>query len=205
MSYIYVVKRLNNIIGVYNSYEEMELYVYSLLQNNLVNDITVYKYVSNSGYNINILLFNNKNEIYKEIKNEIYNKNKINKEYKNELSLEEKDRLDKINKDKIILQHDINMLNIQKKRIEESKIVYDNDIKLYNLFKNKIENDANFIIPELFEDKYIIFKKLDLLSNLSWETFTSEYNTENDYNDYFIENDYEKKSNIEEEIIIDSE
>jgi hypothetical protein len=73
------------------------------------------------------------------------------------------------------------MINIKKQRLEESKEVYLSDIKLYNLFKDKIENDVNFKLPELFNDKYIIFKKLDLEQNLSWESFTYLYNTNNNY------------------------
>jgi DNA polymerase III gamma/tau subunit len=39
-----------------------------------------------------------------------------------------------IAKEKIDLQHKINLLKVHKERIEESKKVYENDLKLFNLF-----------------------------------------------------------------------
>jgi hypothetical protein len=198
MSHIFVIKNVNDIIGIYNTYNDAEINVFSLLQNKLINNIMIYKYILNSGYCIESYSFNNKIKI----NNTKINNTRINNEIN--MTQEEKDTLNKISQDKILLQHDINMLKIEKQRLEESKDVYISDIKLYNLFKNKIMNDVNFKLPELFNDKYIIFKKLDLEQNLSWETFTNIYNTSNNYDNYFMENKYENKE-ILEEIIIDSE
>ena len=94
-------------------------------------------------------------------------------------------------KQKIDLQHKINMLRKQKEKIEESKNVYDNDIKLFNMFKKSKESNCNFEIPELFAQKYEIMKKLEESNSLTWENFIKNYQQENDYVDYFASNSYE--------------
>ena len=113
--------------------------------------------------------------------------------------------------DKIILQHKINMLKVQKERIEESKEIYNNDINLYNKFKQNLNNDSNFIIPELFKDKFYILKKLDEENKLDWNNFFNEYNHNNIYGDYFKLNNYDesfiasdKKDELNEEFEIAS-
>jgi len=303
MSFIYIIKYNNNIIGTYDCYDKANNYILSLLQNNFINNISniiIYKYILNSGHYIETIqikseLLNQKTKFFDEtikfqknliieshgcnpsdetihIKSELLNQKtenfdktiksnpcdetiQIESELSNKKSFENSskfsyleieqlnpeglvldlkaslsneqqgmkspvleletlsrveqeninlEKIDKINKDKIDLQHNINMLNIKKQKILESKQIYDNDIKLYNLFNEKIINEPGFKIPELFENKYNIFKKLDLENKLSWDTFILEYdNNINDYDDYFISNNYEK--NISEDIIIDSE
>ena len=235
MSYIYTIKYCNNIIGIYDSYDLAYNYIISLLQNNLINNISnniiIYKYILNAGHYIETIKFKNNdisellNKKKKYINNiikskcdnktiKIQNNNTIKSNYDEETIKIQNDNdleknieiIDNINKNKIEIQHDINMLNQKKEKILESKQVYDNDIKLYNLFNTKIINEPNFIIPELFNDKYNIFKKLDLENRLSWDTYILESNNDiNNYNNYFVENDYEKKINISEDIIIDSE
>ena len=238
MSYIYTIKYCNNIIGIYDSYDLAYNYILSLLQNNLINNISnniiIYKYILNSGHYIETIKFKNNDEsellnqkkkfVNKIIKSnecehveetiKIQNNNTIKSNCDDETIKTQYDNnleknieiIDNINKNKIEIQHTINMLNIKKEKILESKQVYDNDIKLYNLFNTKLINEPNFIIPELFNDKYNIFKKLDSEDRLSWDTYILESNNDiNDYNNYFIENDYEKKINISEDITIDSE
>lgn len=60
MSHIFVIKHIDNIIGVYNTYTDAEIYAFSLLQNKLINNIMIYKYILNSGYCIESYSFNNK-------------------------------------------------------------------------------------------------------------------------------------------------
>jgi len=96
-----------------------------------------------------------------------------------------------IAKQKLELHHRINILKVQKQKIEESKQVYENDIKLYKTFNENLLKDSKFVIPELFLEKYNLIKKLDLNNNLSWESFVKEYKTTNFYGDYFGTNNYE--------------
>ena len=104
------------------------------------------------------------------------------------------------------------MLKVQKERIRESKEIYENDIILYSNFKQKIVNDT-FIIPELFKEKFELFKKLDEENRLNWENFVKEYVHSNIYNEHFKLNSYDEsfvmeedtKEDFNEEFEIDSE
>jgi len=258
MIFIYLVENKNKIIGTYLDYSIAETFVLTLLQNNIINDIiTINRYILNSGYCSNKIIFNQKPKIIVpiQIDNTIDNmKDNIDKidntkdnidntkyNMKDNTKDNTKDNIDNMKdntkdnidntkdninnnkidntknyemmeivvKNKIDIQRNINILNKYKKKIIESKQVYENDIKLFNLFTNNLNNDSNFIIPELFIDKYKIFKKLTLENNVSWDSFNIEYDNikNNNYNDYFKPNDYENNyekinNNIEEEIIL---
>ena len=71
------------------------------------------------------------------------------------------------------------------------------DLGLYYKFKKNLEDDINFVIPELFKDKYKIFHQLDLKNNLSWETFSLVYKEQDFHGKYSnifeIANDFETK------------
>ena len=81
--------------------------------------------------------------------------------------------------------------------IEESRNKYEVDVNLYYDFKNKLEEDINFTIPELFEEKYKIFYKLDIQNNLNWETFSLIYKEQDFHGNYSnvfdIANEFETK------------
>ena len=94
-------------------------------------------------------------------------------------------------KQKIDLQHKINLLKKQKEKIEESKNIYENDLKLYKMFKQSKESNLQFEIPELFIKKYEIMEKLNNDNVLTWENFIKNYQHENYYGDYFSSNSYE--------------
>jgi len=209
----YLINYKSKIIGVYNNIDKAKLFINSCLSNNLmIGPVEILVYTSNSCYcinKINITLEKENSQIKKDlspIKSEfipIKNKKDINYNDPSVIKLAE---------DKIILQHKINMLKVQKERIEESKEIYNNDIKLYNKFKQNLITDSNFIIPELFIDKYSILKKLDNENRLDWDNFFKEYNHNNIYGDYFKLNSYEesfiatdKKGELNEEFEIASD
>jgi hypothetical protein len=116
---------------------------------------------------------------------------------------------------KIDLQHKINILNQQKKRIEDSKNIYANDYKLFELFTESKQKDSNFVIPDIFIKKFNLMTQLNNENRLSWEIFIKEFQYENLYNEYFGLNNYEEmfldsksydsKSNISEELDIESD
>ncbi len=94
-------------------------------------------------------------------------------------------------KQKIDLQHKINLMKKQKEKIEESKNVYENDLKLFNMFRASKDSNPSFEIPELFIKKYEIMFELFLKNELTWENFIKNYQHENYYGDYFASNSYE--------------
>jgi len=203
----FLIKYKSKIIGVYNDLEQAKLFIKSCLSNNLMIDSAdVLVFTSNSCYctnTINVKLDIVKKQIKKdEIISQEIKESPKDPDYNNPQYL-------KLAEDKLILQHKINMLKIQKERIEQSKKVYENDIKLYNNFKEQKDNDNLFIIPELFKDKFNIFENLNNQNKLSWDNFIKEYNHDNIYTDYFSSNSYDesfsKKININEEFDIDSD
>ena len=121
----------------------------------------------------------------------------------------------KLAKQKVDLQHNINLLKVHKERIEESKRIYENDLKLFNLFNENLKTDTKFVISDLFLEKYKLFTKLKETNKLSWEEFTKEYKQENYYGDYFGTNQYEdmfiydndttNPKNISEELDIETD
>ena len=140
------------------------------------------------------------------------NKQSIQIDYANPVVLE-------MAKQKIDLQHKINILKKQKEKIEESKNVYENDLKLYKIFKQSKDSDVNFKVPELFIKKYEIMEKLNCSNMLTWENFIKNYQHDNYYGDYFSSNSYEdmfvnnsdstnddnSEDSISEEFIINTE
>lgn len=216
MLYFYLVEYNNKRIGIYDDYDKANTFILSCLQNNLMqNFANILTFRANSCYHekVTIVTLNNKEE--KKDKKE-------NKEEKNNIIIKEEkvideqtvEQIEKIAKEKIEIQHNINLLKIKKEQLEESKKVYENDIKLFKLFQENKNNNPDFIIPELFEKKYKIFDRLNNENRLSWDNFYLEHNHENNYDNHFLSNDYENKfietpkdkfNNIDEEIEIETD
>ena len=144
-----------------------------------------------------------------------------NKPHEKSVELDSKPKIDltdpiyvEIAKQKIELQHKINLLKQQKKKIEESKTAYENDYKLFELFTESKQKDYNFVIPEIFVKKFDLMTQLKKENKLSWDNFVKELQHENLYNEYFglnsyeemfLESDNENKSDISEELDIESD
>jgi hypothetical protein len=168
----YLIEYNNKIIGVYNTFEDAELYILGNIQNNLFNN------------NVKILTFKSNSCYCTEIKNyydyENSNNNNDNYNNDNDNDIEEKNII------KAELRHEINMINCKKKKIEEKKKIYENDLKLFQLFKNKDIND----IPQLFKNKYKIINNLNDINNLNIDSYFDELNKINNiiYDEFEIDN-----------------
>lgn len=211
----FLIQYKNKIIGVYTDLDQAKLFINSCMSNNLITEpVNILVYTTNSCYctnTINMTFKNSKTSIIEhKIETPIVQNNivmPIVKEidYNDPLFL-------KLADDKIVLQHKINMLKVQKERIKETKEIYDNDIKLYSKFKEILNKDNTFIIPELFKEKFDLFKKLDGENKLNWESFMKEYEHSNIYTDFklnsydesFVSSDNKKKE-LYEEIEIESD
>lgn len=177
----------NNFLPNNNLFHDNNL----LPDNNLCpNDQNVQNKLSTTVQNQFINFKNNIQKNNNEINN--FNSNKINKinnlnnlntneiNDSNNENLEENLELINMKNKKIELQHELNMIQCEKKKLEERKIIYDNDLKLFNLF----HNDDKIIIPELFQTKFQIMKTLNDCNNLN---FTSYYDII--YEEYEIDSD----------------
>jgi hypothetical protein len=209
---LYLIELNNNIIGAYDNLNDAEIYIYGCFQNNFFEYAKIKIFKNNSCYSIETKSYSSNKTLKTESK--LINSNLFCLSNENILSQENNEAFIQMAKQKIEIQHKINILKIQKEKIEESKRVFENDLKLFNLFNESKQKDYNFEIPELFKKKYDIMIKLNNDNKLNWNEFVKEYHTgENNYEDYFGLNNYESifiesdndKSNFSEEIDIESD
>jgi hypothetical protein len=133
-----------------------------------------------------------------------------------EMKLQNEKRIADIEKEKHDLIHKMNLLKLQQKNITEAKQIFDVDLKLFNQFKTSKEINDQFVIPELFINKYKIMSKLFLEDKLDWSNYYYEMKNNkesNIYDDHFITNSYEnsfinnkilvKNNKIDDEIYLD--
>lgn len=224
---IYIVKYNNNTVGVYDSFDNANDFVIGCYQNNLMTqsaEIIGYKLNSCCWFEKNTIPFknythHNHTPVLKSEQKKVTNNTPVLKPEQKQVNTIKKIDLNdseylKVNHDRTELNHKINMLETYKAKIEESKSVYNSDLKLYELFtKNSLENPS-FIIPEIFNKKYDLFKKLKDNNELSWENFVKEYKHENLYNEHFGLTYYDHiykeevnntENNVMEEFEVDSE
>ena len=203
---VFLIEYNNKVIGVYGCYEDAELFIQSCLQNKLMNSAKILSYRFNSCLMIDTNELSIKSADLKQacikpipsltptqIKLTQDQQIKLIQDQQIKLTQDQQIKFDNKKKESIKLQHQINMLKVYKQKVEESKQVYDNDLKLFHMFNNELNTNDKFVIPELFVEKYKLFKKLQNDNNLSWETFVKECKVINYYDDEFKLNSYEEK------------
>lgn len=135
----------------------------------------------------------------------------IDEKNNNENSTEEEEKNKKkerefINKqnilgqDKINVIHNINLLKEELKKNDEKINQYNYDLELYNKFKDLKNKNFNFIIPNMFENKYNIYCLLDSQNKLSYENFIKIYTPDkiNTQYDEIFEDSIDSNSTISE-------
>ena len=176
----YLLYQDDNLVGVYDELQKAKDMAQGVMNNNWANNFKIVQYKLNTCLKVKTINIDNEIEMY-DNDNEVENS-----------SIESND-----GEDIVDVQNQINLLKIQKEKIEESKNKYEVDLGLYYKFKKNLEDDINFVIPELFKDKYKIFHQLDLKNNLSWETFSLVYKEQDFHGKYSnifeIANDFETK------------
>jgi hypothetical protein len=197
---VFLIEHNNKVIGVYGCYEDAELFIQSCLQNKLMNSAKILSYRFNSCLMLDSIMLDsnelsNKTADFKPTSFKLNSLKPAPTPASTPIKLSQEQQMDYDHKKKesIKLQHQINMLKVYKQKVEESKQVYENDLKLFNLFNNELNTNEKFVIPELFVEKYKLFKKLQNDNNLSWETFVKECKVVNYYDDEFKLNSYEEK------------
>ena len=139
----YALFNSNKLIGIFDTKDGAEIMINGLKQNNLCNNLSIRKYIKNS--------------ICRVSNTDKSNTDKSNTELNNIRKLTPDEEI-KINKEKSELEYELLKLKKQQDNISESKKTYIVDLDLYNKFK-KIKNENNeFIIPELFVEKYKVLK-----------------------------------------------
>lgn len=76
-------------------------------------------------------------------------------------------------------EYNLNVLKKKKERINEQRRIFAVDIDLYQKFKDIKEKNVNFVIPEMFEKKYIIMEELEKQKCLNCDTFYQVYENDN--------------------------
>lgn len=214
MTDYYLVKYNNNIIGAYDNEFDAEVFILSCLHNNfMINQASIITCLENSCFfkNERVITLNSNTKIQfcqKLLKSTCgtqtntenktnENMKKINENTEEKLSelgnvqdnkrddvFVSQEYIDKCNK-RSKIQHELNLLKLQKDKIDQSKKVYESDLKIYNIFKQKYQEDNTTVIPEIFKKKYDLFKQLEDNNTLSWVNFFNNYKHENMYNDHF--------------------
>lgn len=165
---VYLIEIENELVGVYNKINIMRENSNFFRKLNPGKSINTYT-AHNNSFKINI---NEKNE------------KKVNK-----LSEEEFDKIKKSAEEnaneRVEIKRQLNLLKMQKQRLEEKKYKFDYDVKLYYQFKEKLEKDNSFEIPELFKNKFKIFTDCEESDNLNFVYYLENCSEE------FLSNSYE--------------
>ena len=172
----------SNLIGIFENIESCENFLVGLKNNNLVKKLenfSVKQFHKNTINQVNELFFDSKKLIFIE-KNKKKQEKKLTKEEEEKIKKKKKEIFEK----KTEIEIKKNRLNMQKAKIDNSKSIYKNDIKLFKKFKKMLEKNSDFMIPEMFQNKFILFTKLENDDKLSWENFYLEYKHESFDNEY---------------------
>jgi len=146
------------------------------LDNEYETDKQINEYETDSNTDIDD---NNEKELIKYNKKEEINRLKELFNKKREAKDKEREYINNINEisqKKIDIQHELNLIKYNKKKLEEKQTEYNSDYKLYNKFKELKKSVINFEIPELFINKYNLFEKLENENRCTFENFNNEYN-----------------------------
>jgi len=112
----------------------------------------------------------------------------------------------KLGQEKILITHQLNLLKEKQKKNDEEENIFKNDLELFYKFKKFKESDSKFIIPFMFNEKYIIFENLDLNNKLSFENFKNNYKpnqVKTTYDNLFETNTEVYSNSDDDEVLFD--
>jgi hypothetical protein len=184
---IYIIKIDNTILGVFNDLQLAIDYSYSISKAQLLvkDTIKIFNYKQNS----NILLEEIDLKLTEEVTKTLtigYDKNVETKQEtieeikkKNEEKRKYVEEQNEIGQEIIEIKHKMNILKLKKEKMKETENVYETDLKLYNTIKKD-----NINVPELFKNKYELFKKLEMKNILNFDSFMQYYLPDNISTEY---------------------
>ncbi len=156
----------NNLIGLFDDYKKSKIAIDGLVQNKFINKtkIIIKTFYDNSFTTCQ----------YKEDEDNLkYNSLELESTQQSDEKKEPKEIIDM--KKKSELEYELSQLKNKKAKIDESKHVYNVDIELFNKFKKLKSENNDFIIPEMFSDKYNLMFELEHQNKLCWENFNELY------------------------------
>lgn len=194
---LYALFHKENLIGLYNDYNDCQIMIMGLVNNKFAikTNLSIKTFYTNTITNIeynkkpvnNIIIeefspdvstdddddeFENLNS---EEKEKVINKMRQDLKKNREINEEKQKIIDEEEKNRSEIQFSINKLKKEKEKIEESKRVYDVDITIFNKFKQMKQDNSNFIIPDMFIDKYDLMIELENENKLCWDNFHELY------------------------------
>jgi dGTP triphosphohydrolase len=184
---IYIIKIDNTILGVFNDLQLAIDYSYSISKAQLLvkDTIKIFNYKQNS----NILLEEIDLKLTEEVTKILtmgYDKNVETKQEtieeikkKNEEKRKYVEEQNEIGQEIIEIKHKMNILKLKKEKMKETENIYETDLKLYNTIKKD-----NINVPELFKNKYELFKKLEMKNILNFDSFMQYYLPDNISTEY---------------------
>lgn len=98
--------------------------------------------------------------------------------------IEKKVLLDEEREELFEITRELNILKQQQKRLNEKKTEFEANCNLYQRFKKEKEKNENFVIPELFTDKFNLIKDLEKNNKLTFENYLDKNPNK------FLENSY---------------
>lgn len=168
----YLLCQDEHVVGVFTDLNKCKDTIEGIEQNNWATNFKIIEFKTNTCCKIGEINFESQ---YNNSSNVTDNQNQDN----DSANIEDMNNEDKVNIK--ALQHNINLLKVQKEKIEESKQKYKIDLNLYKKFSEELSRDINFLIPDLFEHKFKIFQELEKDGEITWEKFSKLYKEE-DYN-----------------------
>ena len=173
---LFALLHKNTIIGLFSNMKKCQQMSTGLVNNKFTQSkhLTIVSYYDNS---ITLYDMNEDDEGDDIIENFTTEETTVSEEKEVVLNSDTKDKIKKQQNKQSKIEYNINLLKQKKEQLEESKNVYKIDYELFKKFKKYQTEIPDFVIPELFQDKYNIMIELDNANNLSWESFRNKYKT----------------------------
>lgn len=174
---LYTLCKDDKVVGLFDTLEKCQNFLKSV---QLINDFNLSEYKIKEFINNSLIKT-------REIKLKNKNKNNVNKKTNNdEISKEEEAKI----KEKKEVTKNVQDLKKKKEKLEEMTNMFKADLKVYTEFKKQVEEGKLKEIPEIFEEKYIVLKKLEEFDlELTMVNFYKNYKIKkshhNCWNNYF--------------------
>lgn len=165
-SIVYFLEIDSELVAVFNRKENLNNNIEFLKKLNPNKEFNTYT------AHLDSLKFNLNKEVIKE---------KLSDETIEKLNIEAEEN----SKERAEIRRQLNLLKLQKQRLQDKKRKFEYDLNIYHKFKEELKSNTTFEIPELFKNKFKIFKECEESDNLNFGYYLENCSEE------FISNSYE--------------